>query len=238
MDLASLGKAESIPKQVDKDNEIFFADESSSFNIATILCWIAAAIAIASCVFLFLIKTSASQKLETKQSEYQTTLSAINSADLSTVEQKASSFKSSVSELVRADAARYKMSKFLPLFYQKINSNVTLSNIVLGSKGVMTIDGKTDTYKSVAQQSETLRSWTISPGENVLKNVQIISVSNSNSAGGTSGVSFSITATLNKTASLTVKSADNGASSTTGSTSTESNSSSTLPEGGSDATVQ
>jgi hypothetical protein len=205
MDLASLGKTANIPKAESKEEDISFSDEGTKFNLGLFICWVAAFVAIGSSIFIFLMNSSAKQKLDTEKNRLQEVLADINSSNFSGIENKAASFKSSVVELTKVNEARYKFSDFLPLFYKKINSNIKLTNIVLGSKDLLTIDGKTDSYKSVAEQAEILRSWNVTDGENILTNVQIVATSLSTDKNGNQAVSFTISCTVNKKSSLVAK---------------------------------
>lgn len=173
-------------------------------NGSTALLWLCAILAITATVWLWFLDRSAAQNVVDKTSQRDATIAEISMPTYRDVEAKATAFQAAVSQLSTVQKSRYKMSEFLPLLYAKINKNVVVKNVAVDTDGKLSLGGTTDSYKSAALQVATLQGWKVND-LNVLSNVQLVSESESITSGVV--VTFSISASINKTVSLTTVSA-------------------------------
>lgn len=198
------------PPALDRERKDYGSEEFSAvedekhFNFAAMLNWITAILAISGAIFLYLLSKDLATKATTLEDEKQTAVAQITGSTYSGVEKQASAFKSAVLELQKADQSRYLMKDFLPQFYAHIAKNVVLGSITV-SDGEISLSGKTDSYNSIAKQFLALKNWAVDEN-NVLKNVQLLSSSESLAEGGKIEASFTISATIDKTVSLAVAS--------------------------------
>lgn len=189
-----------MPTKEDTEDLSTFVDENK-FNYAILINWASAAVAISLTVFFWLLSQDVISKVDDLNIKKNAVISQITSVDYANVEKQASSFKSAVSELKKAQAARYAMDDFLPKLYLQIDKNVIVSNIAITKDGKLSFDGKTDSYRSAAEQLLTLQAWTVSE-KHVLRNADLVSVSENIDKSGKAEVPFSITADINKTIDL------------------------------------
>lgn len=173
--------------------------EHSDLNLPALLLWIGAVIAITAMVFFWFLSRSAAQKLADKKSEKDATIAEISTPTYASVEAKATAFQAAVNQLKTASSGRYVFADFLPLFYGRVNKNVVVTNLAVGSDGKLSFDGTTDSYKSAALQLASLQSWKIND-KVVISNAQLLSESEDVSQGVV--VKFAISGNIDKTVSL------------------------------------
>lgn len=207
--------------KTEESDEIVEFSDKEPFNWPLLWCWVACFIAVASAGYFYLIKQSAEAKLTDDKSQLDQVNSQIQSSAYVNAERSARAFKSAVTELETAKANRYLMSDFLPVFYQRIAKNVVINNITITADAKVSLDGTTDSYRSVSDQLLSFKSWQIGD-KNVLSSVDLSSVSEKVTGGKTS-VTFVITTVLaDKTMDFTGKSAAAAAAAaTTGGTSAQ-----------------
>lgn len=180
-------------------DEIEGISEHSDLNLPALLLWIGAVLALTAMISLWFLSHSAAQKLADKKSDRDATIAEISTPTYASVEAKATAFQAAVNQLKTASSGRYVFADFLPLFYSRVNKNVVVTNLALGSDGKLSFDGKTDSYKSAALQLASLQSWKIND-KNVISNAQLLSESEDISQGVV--VKFAISANIDKTVSL------------------------------------
>ncbi|MDO8444406.1 MAG: hypothetical protein Q7S80_02800 [bacterium] len=180
-------------------DEIEGISEHSDLNLPALLLWIGAVLALTAMISLWFLSHSAAQKLADKKSEKDATIAEISTPTYANVEAKATAFQAAVSQLKTASSGRYVFGDFLPLFYGRVNKNVVVTNLAVGSDGKLSFDGTTDSYKSAALQLASLQSWKIND-KNVISNAQLLSESEDVSKGVV--VKFAISANIDKTVSL------------------------------------
>lgn len=197
-------------------------EEEKHFNFAAMLNWITAILAISGTVFLYLLSKDLATKADTFENEKRVVVAQITGTTYSAVEKQASSFKSAVLELQQAEQDRYLMKDFLPGFYAHVAKNVVLGNVAVTETGEINLDGKTDSYNSIAKQFLALKDWQVD-GKNVLTDVKLLSSSETVTEAGKLEASFAISANIDRSVSLTI--ADTAAAGTgtaaTGASATE-----------------
>jgi len=185
----------------DSGEEFSAIEDEKRFDFAAMLNWITAILAISAAVFLYLLSKDLATKATTLENEKQVVVAQITGTTYSKVEQQASSFKSAVLELQNASQSRYLMKDFLPQFYAHIAKNVVLGNVSISDNGEIDLDGKTDSYNSIAKQFLALKDWAVG-GNNVLTNVELLSSAEVAGEKGKLEASFAISATIDKSISL------------------------------------
>jgi len=187
-------------KQSGEEDDVIEFSEHGSFSLSLFLLWLTAVLCLLGTVFFWFLNQSANQQLDDANQEKNLVISEILSPTYANTEKDATSFKSAVEQLESAVASSYKYSEFLPLFYTKIDKDVTLSSFSIGSSGQLLLSGTTDSYRSAAEQSVALQEWQINDKE-ILKDVDLSSVSE-NVSGDEPIVQFTISATINKSVGL------------------------------------
>jgi len=164
-------------------------------NVAGLLLWLSAVVAIGMTVFFWFLNQSVAQDLADKTIEKDQVVAEISSPTYAALESRANQFQAAVNKLSTATKDRFSMEKFLPLLYAKINKNVVISDLSVDDSGKISFSATTDSYKSAAQQIETLKSWEIG-GNKVATTVTLDSESESVDTAVV--VSFSVSATIDK----------------------------------------
>lgn len=183
------------------EEEITTFDNKEGVSLSMILLWVTAVVGIGMTVFLWFLSSDVSAKIESFKSEKTTADAWINSpTNLKTMEQ-AAGFDSAVTELQKAKSERYSMDDFLSKFYGQVNKDIKVNNLAISSAGLLSFDATTTSYRSAADQMLTLQNWTVNSLK-ILKDVQIATVSESIGEDGKATVPFSISAAIDKTASL------------------------------------
>jgi len=173
---------------------IQFSDRPS-FNFPVAIAWLVALFSILGTLFFWWVSRDSASMLEEKKTEKTNIIGEILSPTYVDVEKKASSFKSSVNALSDAAKDRYPTSQFLKDLYTKITKDVVITSLSVGADGSVSISGKTDSYRSVADLVVALKSW------DTLTNVDLGAVSYEapdKTKGGNPKAVFSITAKINK----------------------------------------
>jgi len=119
-----------------------------------------------------------------------------------------------VTLLKEANSKKYPMKNFLPSLFAKINQNVKVTNISLTSDGKFSISGSTVSYRAAAEQIMTFKEWK-EKDVNVLKNVELASVSMTLDKDGKVSVPLSISAEYNNPDLITATASSKGGQSET-----------------------
>jgi hypothetical protein len=229
-----------IEREQRVSSDSFNMSERKGLSFALLLCWMTAFVAIAGSLFFWMLNNSVQAALSEKNDEKNSIIGEISSPTLAETEQKATSFKTAVNALSTVSKTRYPLDEFLTQFYAKIRQNIKVNNLIISEDGKLSIDGLTDSYRSVADQMLVLKDWKVND-LNILSDVSLLSVSEGmNDKTKRLEVTYSISAKIIKTQSLTEKT---DSTSTTGdSTSTDTDTTSTTSdlstEGGTNATIQ
>jgi Tfp pilus assembly protein PilN len=209
------------------ESEIVRFSEGSSFNVGMLLTWISLIVAVGATAVFWLADRNVKSALNEKKQEKDAIIVEISNSTYADVEKRASDFRVSVSSLKKAKQDRYSYQEFLSQFYKNITNDVQLKNLTISDTGDLSLDGTTTTYRTTADLVLALTSW------QALSDVKLGSVSFA-AEDGKPKASFSITAKINKTFSLTNPAqAVGGATSNSGSntSSTGSSASSTSASG-------
>lgn len=203
----------------DSFDDSFDVSTGHGGGAALLICWLTVCLSIIGSIIFWLMNSSAQKSVTDKQTSKDNVVSQLSSPSLFGVEAKADNFKAAVNRLTSISQQRYPMGVFMTQFSAEIDSNVTLKNLSFTSTNDLNMGGATTSYRAVADQMEVLKNWKVN-NKNILKNVTLGSVSESmDTTTNKPVVTFAITATVDKSQSLT--------------TSTNSNT-----QGGSNATVQ
>ncbi|MEK9156021.1 MAG: PilN domain-containing protein [Patescibacteria group bacterium] len=177
-----------------KDDLVTFG-ERPGFDFGVLFCWLAIFAAIGATAYFWLASRNLAGTLAEKQQERNEIISEIASPTYADVEEKAAGFKAAVEKLSEAKTKSYPASTFLTQLYKRVTSDVEVSAISMKSDGTLAIDGKTSSYRSIADLSLALKSWS------ALKDVDIGTSAVSLSTEGKATASFSITAKIDKSVS-------------------------------------
>jgi len=237
-----LPHADTIPvSPIREEEDSFDISEKKRINLPVLICWLTALLAIAGGILFWLLSKSAGDALSEKKNERDEVIAQINSPGLSDVEQKASVFKSAVTNLSAVKSNQFLMSDFLTELYARVIANVVVSNLSVTTDGKLSLDGRTDSYRAVADQMLAVKEWKNKNDVLYLKNVQLVTSSQAvNQKTKKIEVSFAITGIVNKAANKKTVTEANPAASTAPDSTAETTipSTSTETEGGEDATIQ
>lgn len=166
-------------------------------NISLVLLWSAAAIAVLGMGLFYLLSYSANQAV----AEYQKTLATkdveIEKGKKIANESEIVSIKAVVGQLKSAEANRFSMVDFLPLLFDHIDKNVMLNTLAVSSDGIISFTGKTDSFRSAAEQIMALKAWQIDK-KDALSGVTLGAVSATKADDGRVTVPIAISATFAK----------------------------------------
>lgn len=199
-----------MPNKSPKEELIEFSDHPS-FNFGSLLIWISAVFAILITLFFWWQSRDVAAAVVSKQTEKQNIIADITSSSNLEVEKKADNFKSAVAALKEAKTERYSNSQFLKDISAKVTNDVSIESLTLAEDGVLNLNGKTSSYRSVADLMLALESW------DSLSNVDLSSVSMQEGQDKKVYVIFAITANVDKTKKQT-SSTQSSTSSQTGNT--------------------
>lgn len=218
-----------VDKKESRDEVIQYSDHPS-FNFAIAIAWLVAVCAVLIVIFFWWLNRDTENSLLAKQKEKSSIIAEITSPGNIDIEKRAANFKSAVSALKEAEKEKFDMSKFMTDFYTKITNDVVVTSITVGGDGTVNLNGKTGSYRSVADLAMALKSWS------ALSAVDIGSVSLQEEKDGTVNVVFAVSAQVDKaglTAGLTT--GTSGTGSTIGSSSSDVSTSAT--KGGNNAKI-
>ena len=196
--------------QAPRDNLVQMGDRPT-FNFAVAIAWLIALLAILATMYFWWLSKNISDVMADKQTKLDAIDAQIKSPALVKAEKDANDFKTSVSILSKAKTDRFSVTTFLPDFYSKITKDVQISSLSLTSDGKISIAGTTKSYRTTADLTMALKSWT------QLSDVQIQSVSMSApEGGGNPKATFSISALVKKLSSSASATSATAPAATTG----------------------
>lgn len=205
-----------MPNKSPKDDMIEFSDHPS-FNFGSALIWLSTICAVLITVFFWWQSRNVAEAVVSKQTEKSSIIADITSPGNVEVEKKAANFKAAVNALKEAKSEKYSNSQFLKDMGTKVTTDVSIESMTLSVDGVVNLNGKTGTYRSVADLMLALKSW------DSLSGVDLSSVSMQEGTDKKIYVVFAISAKLDKTKVPAVKeiapvSTNTGSSTTKGGT--------------------
>jgi len=200
MDLGNVLKEQSsaapAPAQ-GAEPEITQFDEKNKVNIPLILLWASAFISVAGTVLFFMLSSSVHSKVVEIQADIATKDVSITKKKDAANEAEVIAIKAVVAQLKTAQANRFSMVDFLPIFFEHVNKNVTFSTFAVSSDGVISFTGKTDSFRSAAEQVMTLKAWQVDK-KDALSGVTLGAVSATRGEDGKITVPVAINATFDK----------------------------------------
>lgn len=200
MDLENvLNKPAPAPDAPAKDSEpeITKFEEKNKTNMALVLLWVAAAISVIALGGIYLLSSSAQQQITDTKGKLDKTDKSIDAKIAIAKESDVKSLKEVTAQLKKVKAERFSMVEFMPIFFQHINKNVTIDTFAVSSEGVISFSGKTDSFRSAAEQVKTLEAWQIDK-KNALSGVTMGAVSATRAEDGKITVPIAINATFDK----------------------------------------
>lgn len=138
------------------------------------------------CVFY---KYSLRSRANDRQAALDNLVTEINSQKNQAVEKKADSIKSAVSILRTASRSKYSFKGFMDELKKKITNDTKINNLSIDSNGLVTIDGQSKNYRSVADLAVSLES------SDKIDDVEVSGLAQSSDSSGL--ISFTITAKIN-----------------------------------------
>lgn len=222
-----------------EEEDSFDISEKKSINLPVLICWLTAILAISGGILFWLLSKSAGDALSEKKSERDEVIAQINSPSLADVEQKASVFKSAVTNLAAVKNNQFLMSDFLTELYARVITNAVISNLSVTTDGKLSMDGRIDSYRAVADQILAVKEWKNENDVPYLKNVQLVTSSQAvNQKTKKIEVSFAITGIVNKAANKKRAAVENTMTPDVAGSSAGATNPSAATEGGSNATIQ
>lgn len=190
-------RVEDAPKENNNKEMIQFSEHKESSH-GVLLCWLAAIFSILAGGLFWWINTSNQDILAEKKSEKDAIIQELSSPSNAAIEKKANDFRSSVTALENAANDHYSYTIFLQEFNKKITNDVQLSSISVSQDGGISFNGKTGSYRKVADLMMALNSFTS------LSEVELSSVALSQNEGAAPEVVFGMSAKLKKETTSTV----------------------------------
>lgn len=184
------------PKSPDLSIEGLSSGQSG--KTAKVLAWLSIMVAVLASVSFWLLDMSASQSLHDKKSEKDLIFQSIQSAEYADVNESITGFVSAYDRLKEVQKDHYAFGKFLPKLYEKVDSDITVENLEISNAGKLSLNGKTISYRGVADQMIALKSW------GVLSNVQLVTVNLNVASNGSIEVPFVISADIDKSMDLVI----------------------------------
>lgn len=200
MDLENiLNKSATAPAVPAKDSEpeITKFEDKNKTNIALVLLWITAAVSVIALAGFYLLSYSAEQQITDIKAKLAKTDKSIDAKIAIAKESEVIPLKAVTAQLKRVKAERFSMVDFMPIFFQHVNKNVTIDTFAVSSEGVISFSGKTDSFRSAAEQVKTLEAWQIEK-KNALSGITMGAVSATRGEDGKITVPISINATFDK----------------------------------------
>lgn len=156
-------KEEKVKKEspMSEEAEVISFSERPKFNFALLFVWLAAGIAIAAALFFWFADRSTKNTLLEKKKQKDEVIAQITSPVFVDVEKRAADFKSAVNQLSAAKSERYDTNTFLTEFYKRITNDVQIEAVSLADNQSLAFNGKTKSYRSVAELALALKSWPV-----------------------------------------------------------------------------
>ncbi len=155
---------------VKRENLVQYSDHPT-FNFGLALAWLVALFSILATVYFWWLNKNIEDVIVEKQSKKDAIEQQIQSPSMVKVQKDATDFKASVNILSNANKDRFSMAQFLPELYKKITTDTQITSLTISSDGSLSLAGKTKKYRTIADLTMALRSWSM------LKDVDILSAS-------------------------------------------------------------
>jgi len=139
--------------------------------------------------FFVFYKTRTDSQVKDKQQALNGVLDQLNSTSNKTIETKADNLNSAVQIISTASKTKYSFKGFVDELTKKITNDTKLNSVAVTDTGVVTFDGISGSFRSVADLALALKS---SPK---LTNVEIIGLTRSTNS-GEAQVAFSMSAEI------------------------------------------
>lgn len=197
MDLSNTINRPTVSSPPAKNAGEFARYSQTSINFPMLLVLLAAVISIAGAVLFWLLNSSLSAKVDSAKKSRDEKVAQMSTADNTKIAQNIMAFSDAVSQIKSALASRYSMRDFLPDIFQKINSDVTITNLSLTSDGRFNMSGSTKSYRAAAEQIMTFKEWRTTEEQPVMSNIELGAISQSVTKDGKVEVPLSISAKIN-----------------------------------------
>jgi len=201
MDLGNVLKEQAPTKPAPApgaEPELTQFEDKNKVNIPLLLLWTSAFVSVAGLVLIYMFSSSVHTKVVEIQANITAKDKEIEAKKIVAKEADVIEIKSSLAQLKKAQENRFSMVDFLPIFFEHINKNVVLNTLAVSSDGIITFTGKTDSFRSAAEQVMTLKAWQIEKKE-ALSDVTLGAVSATRGEDGKVTVPISINANFDKT---------------------------------------
>lgn len=139
--------------------------------------------------FFVFYKTRTDSQSKDKQQALNSVLDQLHSTDNKAIETKAANLNSAVQIISTASKTKYSFKGFIDELTKKITNDTKLNSVSITDVGVVTFDGISGSFRSVADLALALES------SSKLKNVEIIGLTRSSEEGATQ-VAFSMSAEI------------------------------------------
>lgn len=163
------------------------SSSSGSYTVGFILVII---VSVLICGFFVYYKFHTDSVAADKEATLESLVSTLNSKNNSEAEKRVNDVNAAIKILRTEKKSKYLFKNFIDELKAKTTNDVKLNNLSIDSEGMLSIDGESVTYKSVAELAISLKS------SEKLDNVEIKSLSKSSSTEGENYINFSITANL------------------------------------------
>lgn len=160
--------------------------KSGSYTVGFVLVII---ISLLACGFLVFYKYRTDSIAMDKQSTLESLTSTIGSKNNQETEKRVNDINSAIKILTTEKKSKFLFKQFIDDFKTKITNDTKLNNLSIDSQGVISMDGESISYRSVADLAVSLKSFSKIDG------VEMSGLSRSTDE-NTSFVNFSITANL------------------------------------------
>lgn len=145
------------PELSDKSEIVEFADKKE-IDFSGIFVWIGFFLSLLFIIFIFLSNSSLKNEIESKENEKAQALSTLNLPENQKVVSDVLGAKSVISVLSQISMEQDTKQKVLENLYGYITKDVKISTISLASDGTVGLDGKTSSYRTVADLMLALKS--------------------------------------------------------------------------------
>ncbi len=141
------------------------------------------------CGFFVFYKYRTDAQVTDKQQSLNNVLDQLHSSDNKSIETKADNVNSVIKIITSASKSKYSFNGFITELSKKITNDTKLNSLSISDIGLVSMDGSSSSYRSVADLAVALGSST------KLENVQITSLTRG-STPGNNQVNFSMTAQI------------------------------------------
>lgn len=163
--------------------------ENESGGVSTLVFTISIIFIVLVSGFFVFYKYRTDSQANDKQQAFNLILDQLQTKENKAIEAKANNINSAVKIITTASKTKYSFKGFIDELTKKITNDTKLNSLSISDAGVVTFDGTSATYRSVADLALALKS------SSKLENVEIAGLTRSSDQ-GTSQVTFSMTAQI------------------------------------------